>query len=136
MFAEDQLERLRTFPDIGRDDLIGGAKPIPGQLALPGMPGLELPGPATRAENDRELAVVGVGPEYERKGPPGSVAAPGRAEQAGDLCDGRVAGLDVAHGGARGLVPGLGHDRGAGNNGPVSTAKASSFLNAAGRLGG
>ena len=22
MFAEDQLERLRTFPDIGRDDLI------------------------------------------------------------------------------------------------------------------
>ena len=74
---------------------------------------------------------VGVGPEYERKGPrsdptrpgaptatasrkvarPGSVAAPGRAEQASDLCDGRVAGLDVAHGGARGLVPGLGHDQ-------------------------
>jgi hypothetical protein len=22
MFSEDQLERLRTFPDIGRDDLI------------------------------------------------------------------------------------------------------------------
>ena len=42
---------------------------------------------------------------------PGSVAAPGRAEQAGDLGDGRIAGFDVAHGGARGLVPGLGHDQ-------------------------
>ena len=42
---------------------------------------------------------------------PGSVAAPGRAEQAGDLRYGRVAGFDVAHGGARGLVPGLGHDQ-------------------------
>ena len=42
---------------------------------------------------------------------PGSVAAPGRAEQAGDLGDGLVAGLDVAHDGARGLVPGLGHDQ-------------------------
>jgi len=39
------------------------------------------------------------------------VAAPGRAEQAGDLGDGRVAGFDVAHGGARGFVPGLGHDQ-------------------------
>ena len=42
---------------------------------------------------------------------PGSVTAPGRAEQAGDLGDGRIAGFDVAHGGARGLVPGLGHDQ-------------------------
>ena len=41
----------------------------------------------------------------------GSVAAPGRAEQAGDLGDSLVAGLDVAHDGARGLVPGLGHDQ-------------------------
>jgi hypothetical protein len=40
-----------------------------------------------------------------------SVAAPGRAEQAGDLGYARVAGSDVAHGGARGLVPGLGHDQ-------------------------
>jgi len=39
------------------------------------------------------------------------VAALGRAEQAGDLGYGRVAGLDVAHGGARGLVPRLGHDQ-------------------------
>jgi hypothetical protein len=38
---------------------------------------------------------------------PGSVSAPGRSEQAGGL----VAGLDVAHDGARGLVPGLGHDQ-------------------------
>src|ERR1035441_6086974 len=42
---------------------------------------------------------------------PGSVSAPGRSEQAGDLGDGLVAGLDVAHDGARGLVPGLGHDQ-------------------------
>src|SRR6202021_322816 len=41
----------------------------------------------------------------------GSVAASGRAEQAGDLGDSLVAGLDVAHDGARGLVPGLGHDQ-------------------------
>src|SRR5450755_2891122 len=42
---------------------------------------------------------------------PGSVAAPGRGEQAGDLCHGRVAGPDVTHDGARGLVAGLGHDQ-------------------------
>ena len=42
---------------------------------------------------------------------PGSVGAPGRSEQAGDRGDGLVAGLDVAHDGARGLVPGLGHDQ-------------------------
>jgi hypothetical protein len=39
------------------------------------------------------------------------VSAPGRAKQAGDLGDGLVAGLDVAHDGARGLVPRLGHDQ-------------------------
>jgi hypothetical protein len=37
--------------------------------------------------------------------------APGRAEQAGDLGDCRVPGFDVAHGGAGGLVPGLGHNQ-------------------------
>jgi hypothetical protein len=41
----------------------------------------------------------------------GSVGAPRRAEQAGDLGYRGVTGLDVAHGGARGLVPGLGHDQ-------------------------
>jgi hypothetical protein len=40
-----------------------------------------------------------------------SVTAPGRSEQAGDLRDGLVDGLDVAHHGARGLVAGLGHDQ-------------------------
>jgi hypothetical protein len=38
--------------------------------------------------------------------------------------------LGLAVRGLRGLI------RGAGNNGPVSTAKASSFLNAAGTMGG
>jgi hypothetical protein len=39
------------------------------------------------------------------------MAAPGRTEQAGDLGYRRVAGFDVAHGGARGFVSGLGHDQ-------------------------
>jgi len=46
-----------------------------------------------------------------RKVAAGLSAAPGRAEQAGDLGYGRGAGLDVAHGRARGFVPGLGHDQ-------------------------
>lgn len=28
MFSEDQLEQLRSFPDIGKDDLIRCAKPL------------------------------------------------------------------------------------------------------------
>jgi hypothetical protein len=39
------------------------------------------------------------------------VTAPGWPEQAGDLSHCLVAGLDVAHDGARGLVPGPGHDQ-------------------------
>jgi hypothetical protein len=41
------------------------------------------------------------------------VAAPGWAEQAGDLGYGRIAGFDVAHCGAREPVswPGVGHDQ-------------------------
>jgi len=46
-----------------------------------------------------------------RKVAAGLSAAPGRAEQAGDLGYGRVARFDVAHGRARGFVPGLGHDQ-------------------------
>ena len=40
-----------------------------------------------------------------------SVSPPWRAEQAGDLGHGCVAWPDVAHDGARGPVPGLGHDQ-------------------------
>jgi len=34
MFSEDQLERLRTFPDIGRDDLIRYFTLAPAELAF------------------------------------------------------------------------------------------------------
>ena len=34
MFAEDQLERLRTFPDIGRDDLIRYLTLTPADVAF------------------------------------------------------------------------------------------------------
>jgi len=39
------------------------------------------------------------------------MSAPGRSEEAGDLGYGLVAGLDVAHDGARGLVTDLSHDQ-------------------------
>jgi hypothetical protein len=34
MFSEDQLERLRTFPDIGRDDLVRYFTLSPAELAF------------------------------------------------------------------------------------------------------
>jgi len=34
MFAEDQLERLRTFPGIGRDDLIRYLTLMPADVAF------------------------------------------------------------------------------------------------------
>jgi hypothetical protein len=39
------------------------------------------------------------------------VGAPGRSEQAGDLGDSLVTGLDVSHDSARGLMARLGHHR-------------------------
>src|SRR5208282_188090 len=69
-------------------------------------------GPSCRIPRQRHAVanefLLGLPPWHAR---PDSVGAPRRAEQAGDFGDGLVAGLDVPHDGARGLVPGLGHDQ-------------------------
>ena len=60
MFAEDQLERLRTFPDIGRDDLIRYLTLMPADVAFldPGRGGGRLTGSGLPLS--RDVAVAGV----------------------------------------------------------------------------
>ena len=75
MFAEDQLERLRTFPDIGRDDLIRYFTLTPADVAFldPGR----RRGPADRLGLAVALATLpwlGVVPDEVRAAPAAAVA--------------------------------------------------------------
>jgi hypothetical protein len=60
IFAEDQLERLRTFPGIGRDDLIRYLTLMPADVAFldPGRGGGRLTGSGLPLR--RDVAVAGV----------------------------------------------------------------------------
>ena len=69
MFAEDQLERLQTFPDIGRDDLIRYFTLTPADVAFldPGR----VRGPADRLGLAAALATLDVEAELAKLGPVG-----------------------------------------------------------------
>jgi hypothetical protein len=75
VFPEDQLERLRTFPDIGRDDLIRYFTLTPADVAFldPGRGR----GPADRLGLAVALATLpwlGFVPDEVRAAPPAAVA--------------------------------------------------------------
>ncbi|MGI8446049.1 MAG: DUF4158 domain-containing protein [Streptosporangiaceae bacterium] len=75
MFAEDQMERLRTFPDIGRDDLIRYFTLTPADVAFldPGRGR----GPADRLGLAVVLATLpwlGFVPDEVRAAPPAAAA--------------------------------------------------------------
>ncbi|MET8335919.1 DUF4158 domain-containing protein [Streptosporangium canum] len=77
MFSEDQLERLRSYPDIGRDDLIRYFTLTPADVAFvdPGRGR----GPADRLGLAVQLATLpwlGFVPDQVSAAPPVAVARP------------------------------------------------------------
>ena len=75
MFSEDQLERLRSFPDIGRDDLIRYFTLAPADVAFVG-PGRGR-GPSDRLGLAVQLATLpwlGFVPDDVASAPPVAVA--------------------------------------------------------------
>src|SRR5258708_32880549 len=79
MFSEDQLEQLRSFPDIGKDDLIRFFTLTPADVAFvdPGRGR----GPADRLGLSVQLCTLpwlGFVPDDVRSAPPVAVARPAR----------------------------------------------------------